>query len=164
MKAISQEEYMKTCCTICCLLFAVFLAAQPIDMSVPADSLDKILKENLKRYHQYQPAPLYEFEVAIPGYMLWGTGYQSGYLDYQYWTDYEMYQVGREWYDTYYRKDILIWSYRQSVFVSVNLKDMQNSQGLLRFRIPLPNFSGMSQRRREKIVYDREEFQWHYLN
>ncbi len=164
MKAISQEEYMKTCCTICWLLFAVFLAAQPIDNSVHADSLEQLLKDNLKLNNQFQPTPLYSYYVDMSDYMLWGIGYQSGYWDYQYWEDQEIYQVSKEWYDKYYSKDIMIWSFRQSVFISVNLKDMQNSQGLLRFRIPLPNYSRVSKRRRDKMEFAREKYQWHYSN
>ena len=161
-KAISQEEYMKTCWTICCLLFTLFVSAQTIDMSIPPDSLGQNQTKTEEWNIQTLMDPLYQFKAVLPNFAFFELKYQVGQEYYQTWMNSDLYQVSKELYENYYAKDILIWSYRKSVFISINFKDMQNNQGFLQFRIPISNFSRVFTRSQTLMNIDLEDYQWRY--
>ena len=68
-------------------------------------------------------------------------------LDYQNITDSDIYQISHDIYEKYYRQDLLLWNYKDSVYLNMNLSSLQSSRGLLKLEIPLSNYSHFLKRK-----------------
>ncbi len=80
--------------------------------------------------------------------------YEVNFFDYKELMDHEIYQISNELYNKYYARDILLWNYQDSFYLSMNIKDMQSKRGLLKVEVPLSNFPLLFRSDRDRLKRD----------
>jgi hypothetical protein len=73
------------------------------------------------------------------------------FLDYRVVTESDLYIISNDMYEKYYKSDILLWNYRDSAYLNMNLSDMQSSRGLIKLEIPLSNLPLLLMRRSSSL-------------
>ncbi len=96
-----------------------------------------------------------KYRIAVPDINPFTLKLSMDFFDYRVVTDSDLYNISHELYEKYYRNDILLWNYRSSVYLNMNLGDLQSSRGLIKLEIPLSNLPTLLMRRSETLYRNK---------
>lgn len=91
----------------------------------------------IMRYEQYRQN---KFKLIIPDINPFTLKYSLDFIDYKQFTESDLYLISNELYEKYYKNDVLLWNFKDSAYLNLNLSALQSSRGLIQLDIPLSNF------------------------
>ncbi|MDD2331761.1 MAG: hypothetical protein PHI68_03810 [Candidatus Cloacimonetes bacterium] len=145
---------MKVLIMVIMLLSAAVLPAVDNGFSLKADSL-RVNKDSINvQIQKYQEFRENKFRIRMPKINAFTLKYEVNFFDYKELMDHEIYQISNELYNKYYARDILLWNYQDSFYLSMNIKDMQSKRGLLKVEVPLSNFPLLFRSDRDRLKRD----------
>ncbi len=135
------------------LLWLVVMALhgiQTLNSSLP-DSLQadsKLLQLQKQRYEDFRNNRI---RFAFPDINLLSLKNAMQTIDYESVTQSDLFQISSEFYQRYYKNDILLWNFRDAAYLNLDLKNLQNSRNLIQLDIPIPNFHLLFRREISRI-------------
>jgi len=121
---------------------------------LPPDSLitrQDSIRINIQRYQSFRENKL---KLRIPNLNALTMKYSFDFFSIDDVMRNDIYLISMELYKKYYANDILLWNYRDSAYLFLDIKNMQNKRGLIQLQIPLSNFPSLF--KRDKHLFDRK--------
>ncbi|MDZ4121603.1 MAG: hypothetical protein U1C33_04240, partial [Candidatus Cloacimonadaceae bacterium] len=121
------------------LLLAMSLQAMP-EQGSTADSLRTDKEITMARKLRFEQLRKNNPNWSMPDIKPFDLKLSLNLFDYRELMKHDLFQISMEMYDKYYKKDIPLWKFRDSASLQLDLRNLQNNQGLLQFELLLPNY------------------------
>lgn len=128
------------------------LVAMETRFKTERDSIAAETEIQAKRKKAYEDFRLNKFKLKVPDINPFTLKLSINYINYQIVTQSDLYIISHDIYTKYYKNDILLWNFRDSAYLNLNLKDLQNSRGLIQLEIPLSNFPLFFKGEMQKLI------------